>query len=183
MSDEPDNSGNDTGDKPGPRLWAVPDGDDRKRLTCPDCGFIHYDNPKVIAGVVATWDGRYILCRRAIEPRKGFWTVPAGFLELGETTAEGAKREAWEEARVDIEITGLIGIYEIPRISQMYVLHAGKMTREDHAPGPESAETMLVTWDEIPWDELAFPSIRWALERYRDGLPPDITQAPPRPAR
>lgn len=168
--------------KPGPSVWTVPEGDERERLTCLDCGFIHYDNPKVIAGVVATWDGRYLMCRRAIEPRAGFWTVPAGFLELNETTADGAKREAWEEARVDIEITGLIGVYEIPRISQIYVIHAGRMTTGDHAPGPESTDTHLLAWDDIPWDDLAFPSIRWALERHKDGLPPDIAQAPPRPA-
>lgn len=167
--------------KSGPSVWAVPEGDDRERLTCLDCGFIHYDNPKVITGVVATWEDRYLMCRRAIEPRKGFWTVPAGFLELGESTSDGAKREAWEEARIDVEITGLIGLYEIPRISQIYVLHAGHMTSESHAPGPESTETHLLHWDEIPWDDLAFPSIRWALERHRDNLPPGITQAPPRP--
>ena len=173
----------DPSNKSGPSVWTVPEGDDRERLTCLDCGFIHYDNPKVITGVVATWEDRYIICRRGIEPRKGYWTVPAGFLEMGETTAQGAKREAWEEARIDVEITGLIGIYEIPRISQMYVLHAGRMTSGDHAPGPESTDTELVTWADIPWKDLAFPSIRWALERHRQDLPPEITQAPPRPDR
>ena len=176
MSDDTTNIG-----KPGPSVWAVPDGDDRERLTCVDCGFIHYDNPKIIAGVVPTWGDKYLICKRAIEPRIGYWTVPAGFLELSESTADGAKREAWEEARIDVEITGLIGIYEIPRISQLYVIHAGRMTRENHAPGPDCIDTRLVSWDEIPWDELAFPSIRWALERHREGLPPGITQAPPRP--
>jgi len=164
--------------KSGPSIWTVPDGDDRRRLTCPDCGFISYDNPKIIAAVVATWEGRYLMCRRAINPRKGFWTVPAGFLELNETTAAGAAREAWEEARVSVEVTGLIGIYEIPRISQLYVIHSGRMTTPDHAPGPESEETRLVAWDDLPWDDLAFPSIRWSLERHRAGLPPAVTAAP-----
>ncbi len=165
----------------GPSVWAVPEGDDRKRLTCPDCGFIAYDNPKIIAGVVATWDGRYLLCRRAIEPRRGFWTIPAGFLELGETTAEGAAREAWEEARIRIDVTDLIGIYEIPRISQMYVIHAGHMTGPEHEPGPESEDTRLVNWDEIPWNDLAFPSVRWALEQHRHAAPPTVARAPDRP--
>ncbi|MEQ8504931.1 MAG: NUDIX hydrolase [Rhodospirillales bacterium] len=147
MSDDTNKSGS---NKSGPSVWAVPEGDDRERLTCLDCGFIHYDNPKVITGVVATWEDRYLMCRRAIEPRKGFWTVPAGFLELGESTSDGAKREAWEEARINVEITGLIGLYEIPRISQIYILHAGHMTAKAHAPGPESAETHLLSWDEIP---------------------------------
>lgn len=165
----------------GPTVWTVPEGDDRQRLTCLDCGFIHYDNPKVIAGLVATWEDRYLICRRAIPPREGFWTVPAGFLELNETTEEGACREAWEEACVRAEVTGLIGLYEIPRISQLYVIHAGRLTAPDHAPGPESLDTRLVTWDEIPWDELAFPSVRWALERHRAGLPPGVTRAPDKP--
>ena len=164
--------------KPGPSVWTVPHGDDRSRLTCPDCGYISYDNPKIIAAVVPTWEDRYLICRRAINPRKGFWTVPAGFLELNETTAAGAAREAWEEARITVEVTGLIGIYEIPRISQLYVIHSGRMTAPDHAPGPESQETRLVTWEEIPWDDLAFPSIRWSLERHRQGLPPAVTAAP-----
>lgn len=167
--------------KTGPSVWTVPTGDDRQRLTCPDCGFVAYDNPKIITGLVATWEDRYLICRRGIQPRRGFWTVPAGFLELGETTAEGARREAWEEARIKTEVTGLIGIYEIPRISQLYVIHSGRMTAPDHAPGPESEDTRLVTWEEIPWDELAFPSVRWSLERHRQGLPPGVAEAPPKP--
>ncbi|MEK9673220.1 MAG: NUDIX hydrolase [Rhodospirillaceae bacterium] len=164
----------------GPREWKTPDGDDRERLVCPDCGFIAYENPKIIAGVVATWEDKYLLCRRAIEPRRGLWTVPAGFLELKETTAQGAAREAWEEARIRVEITGLIGLYEIPRISQMYVIHSGRMLTGDHEPGPESEETALVGWDDIPWDQLAFPSIGWSLERHRAGGPPAVAQAPDR---
>jgi len=156
----------------GPRLRAVPEGDDRERLTCPDCGYVAYENPKVITGAVCTWqDGgeeKVLLCRRAIEPRRGFWTIPAGFLELGETMVEGAVREVWEEARAEIEVGGLLGVFEIPHISQIYIVYHARMTSPAHAPGPESEATELLGWDEMPWDDLAFPSIRWALERYRD---------------
>ena len=100
-------------------------------------------------------------------------------MELGETTAEGARREAWEEARAEIEIDGLIGFYEIPRISQVYVVHRARMTSAYFAPGLESEEVILAGWEDIPWDDLAFPSVTWALRRYRDGSGPDIFQAPP----
>lgn len=166
----------------GPSVRAIPDGDDRERLTCPDCGFIAYENPKIITGVVATWQDQYLLCRRAIEPRLGYWTIPAGFLEMGETTAQGAAREAWEEARIRVEITGLIGLFEIPRISQAYVVHSGVMISGDHKPGPESTATRLVDWADIPWDDLAFPSIKWALEQHRGDHPPTVAVAPERPA-
>ena len=168
----------DSAEKAGPSVWAVPEGDDRERLTCQDCGYIAYQNPKVVTGVVCTWEEKYLICRRAIDPRKGFWTFPAGYLELNETTAQGAAREAWEEARTRVEITGLIGIYEIPRISQVYVVHAGRMTSGEHAPGLESIDTKLVDWPDIPWPEIAFPSIRWSLERHRSGLPPTVERAP-----
>ncbi len=164
--------------KPGPSVKQVPPGDDRERLVCPDCGYIAYDNPKVVVGAVCVWEEKVLICRRAIEPRKGFWTIPAGYLELNETTAEGAIREAWEEARAEIEIDGLIGIYEIPRISQVYVVHHGRMTAPGHAAGPESEDVILAPWQDIPWDDLAFPSIKWSLERFRDGLGPDIFTAP-----
>lgn len=152
----------------GPRLREVPEGDDRERLTCPDCGYIAYENPKVVTGAVCTWGDRVLLCKRAIEPRRGYWTIPAGFLELGETMAEGAIREVWEEARAEIQIDGMLGVFEIPHISQIYIVYHARMSSPAHAPGPESEVTELLSWDEIPWDDLAFPSIRWSLERYRD---------------
>lgn len=169
--------------KVGPSVKAVPPGDDRERLVCPDCGYVAYDNPRVIVAAVCVWRDKYLICRRAIAPRKGFWTFPAGYLEIGETTGEGAKREAWEEARARIEIVGLIGIYEIPRISQVYVIHRAEMTSPDVAAGPESDEVRLFDWDEIPWDALAFPSVAWALKRSRQGLGPGIAQAPETSAR
>lgn len=176
MTDRPPPSG----PEHGPRLRTIPAGDDRERLTCPDCGFIAYENPKVVAGVVAVYQDRYLLCRRAIEPRRGYWTIPAGYLELHETTAEGARREAVEEAQADIQIIGLIGLYEIPRISQVYVIHYGTVADGRHEAGPESLETGLFEWDEIPWEDLAFPSVKWALEQHREGHPPSVMLAPHR---
>ena len=165
-------------DKSGPSVRAVPPGDDRERLVCPDCGFIAYENPRVIVGAVCVWQDRFLMCRRAIPPRKGFWTIPAGYLEMGETTAEGAAREAWEEAQARIEIEGLIGVYEIPRISQVYVVHKARLLAPEFAAGPESDEVLLLDWDDIPWESIAFPSIRWALERFRQGLGPGHALAP-----
>lgn len=164
--------------KAGPTVRTVPPGDDRERLVCPDCGYVAYDNPKVVVGAVCTWQGRFLICRRAIEPRKGFWTIPAGYMELNETTAEGARREAWEEARADIEIDGLIGIYEIPRISQIYVIHRARMRTPDFSAGPESEDVVLAAWEDIPWDDLAFPSVAWALERFREGSGPEVFSVP-----
>ncbi|MEQ8966888.1 MAG: NUDIX hydrolase [Azospirillaceae bacterium] len=170
----------------GPTVRAIPEGDDRQRLICPDCGFIAYENPKIVVGsVVVAEDGRILLCRRAIEPRKGFWTLPAGYLELEETTEEGARREAWEEARADIELEGLLAVYNIPRISQVQLIYRARFRRPGFAAGPESAETDLFAWDAIPWAEIAFPSVHWSLARYREtigaalgqpaGNPPDAT--------
>lgn len=164
------------------RPWVekIPDGDNRTRMVCPDCGYVEYRNPKVIVGAVCVWQDRFLLCRRAIQPRRGLWTVPAGFMEEGETTAEGAAREAWEEACTRIEIDGLVGIYEIPRISQLYVFHRARLTAPEFEPGPESSEVALFAWEEIPWDALAFPSIPWALKQYRADAHPSVAIAPER---
>ena len=136
----------------GPIVRMIPEGDDRQRLVCTDCGFINYENPKIVVGSVAAWEDRILLCRRAIEPSKGLWTLPAGYMELNETTAEGAKREAWEEARARIEIDCLLAVYEIPRISQVQLIYRARLRSPDVEPGPESLEVGLFRWDEIPWD-------------------------------
>jgi ADP-ribose pyrophosphatase YjhB (NUDIX family) len=137
----------------------VPEGDDKPRLVCGTCGFINYVNPKIVAGVVATAsDGRVLLCRRAIEPRHGFWTVPAGFMEERESTAEGAAREAWEEAEARIEIDALLGIYEVPRISQVHMMYRGRIVDDAFGCGPESLEAALFAYEDIPWDQIAFPT-------------------------
>jgi ADP-ribose pyrophosphatase YjhB (NUDIX family) len=146
----------------------VPDGDNRPRLVCDHCGFISYENPKVVVGSVCSWDDRVLLCRRAIEPRLGYWTLPAGYLELHETTAAGAVREAWEEACASIEIDGLLAVYNIPRISQVQVIYRARLLSADVAAGPETQAVALFRWDEIPWDDLAFPSVRWALHHHRE---------------
>jgi len=147
----------------------VPDGDDRKRRVCNHCGFIDYVNPRIVAGsVVTAADGRILLCKRAIEPRKGYWTLPAGFMERGETVAEAAAREAREEACADIAIEGILAIYEVPRISQVQIMFRARLA-SDIAPGPESEAVGLYAWKDIPWSELAFPTVVWALTHYAAG--------------
>jgi len=152
----------------GPSVRAVPEGDDRERLMCPDCGYVLYDNPRIVVGAVCRWEGRVLLVERAIDPRRGFWSLPAGFLELHETTSEGALREAFEEARARIALEGLLAIYNIPRISQVQLIYRARLLSPEIAPGPESKAVRLFAWDEIPWQALAFPSVRWALEQARE---------------
>ncbi len=159
-------------------MELVPEGDTRARLVCPDCGYIAYENPKVVVGAVCLWEEKALMCRRAIAPREGFWTIPAGFMELGESTADGAAREVWEEACSRIEVTSLIGIYEVPRISQVHVFYRARMTSPDFAVGVESREVALFAWDRLPWDELAFPSVIWALKQSRESDVPVVVSAP-----
>ena len=157
-----------TGSPAGPSIREVPDGDNMERLVCGDCGFIAYENPKIVVGAVATWQEKILLCRRAIEPRIGFWTLPAGYLELNETTAEGACREAREEACADLAIKALLAVYNIPRISQVQVIYLADLVSPDVSAGLESAEVGLFRWDDIPWDEIAFPSVVWALNHFAE---------------
>jgi ADP-ribose pyrophosphatase YjhB (NUDIX family) len=152
----------------GPSVRAVPEGDNRERMICADCGFVLYDNPKIVVGSVVRWGDKILMCRRAIHPRRGFWTLPAGYLELNESTSAGAEREAWEEAQAKIEIEGLLAIYDIPRISQVQLIYRARLIDEGVAAGPESLEVALFGWDEIPWDNIAFPSVRWALHHDRE---------------
>lgn len=160
----------------------VPAGEDRERRVCRTCGFVDYVNPRIVAGVVAHTGGKILMCRRAIEPRKGFWTLPAGFLELGESVEEGARREAREEACAELEIETMLAVYSIPRIGQVQIFYRARLLNTP-AAGPESEEVTLAAWDDIPWKELAFPSVRWALDHYHEtetqtgfapfGNPPD----------
>jgi len=145
----------------------VPDGEERARLVCPECGYIAYYNPRVIVGSVVTLGDRFLLCRRAIAPRRGFWTLPAGYLECGETTQEGAAREAWEEARARIAIDLLLALYDLVAIGQVQFIYRAHLLDPDIAPGPESLEVALMRWADIPWSEIAFPSVGWALDDYR----------------
>jgi ADP-ribose pyrophosphatase YjhB (NUDIX family) len=147
---------------------AIPAGDERERLICADCGFILYDNPKIVVGSVVRWGDRILMCRRAIEHRKGFWTLPAGYLELNESTRAGAEREAWEEARAKIAIETLLAIYDITRLSQVQLIYRARLVDDDISAGPESLEVALFHWDEIPWDDIAFPSVHWALHHEKE---------------
>ncbi len=146
----------------------IPDGEDRPRLVCDACGFVDYVNPRVVVGAVCAWRDRILMCRRAIEPRTGFWTIPAGYLEERETVMDGARRETWEEARADADLGSVLAIYTIPRISQVQIIFRGALRSPDVAPGPESQEVALLTWDEIPWNDIAFPSVHWALHHFRE---------------
>ena len=146
----------------------VPAGDNRPRLVCDECGFVQYVNPKVVVGAVCTWEDRILLCRRAIEPRRGHWTLPAGFLEEKESVEDGVAREAWEEARAELDLDGLLGLYSVPRISQVQIFFRARLRSPEVAAGEESLEVRLFAWEEIPWDDLAFPSVRWALSHYRE---------------
>ena len=152
----------------GPRTRKIPDGDDRERLVCDECGYIHYENPKIIVGAVCMWHDRTLLCRRAIEPRLGFWTMPAGYMELNETTAEGAAREVLEEAGARVEIGPLLAVYDLPRISQVHMIYLARMTSPDFAAGTESLEVRLFGWDEIPWRALAYPSVEYSLRHAQE---------------
>ena len=145
----------------------VPDGDTHERDVCASCGFIHYVNPKIVTGSIVRYRNKMLFCRRAIEPRIGYWTLPAGFMEVGETTEEAARREAMEEANAAIVIDRLLAVYTIPRIAQVQIMYLAHLDEEVFSAGPESLEVMLASWEEVPWAELAFPSVRWALEQYR----------------
>jgi ADP-ribose pyrophosphatase YjhB (NUDIX family) len=144
----------------------IPAGDNRERAVCDHCGFVDYVNPRIVVGVVCTWGDQYLLCKRAIDPRKGFWTFPAGFLEQGESPEEGAAREAVEEAGADVSVGALLGIYSIPRIGQVQMMFQGELRSPEVKAGEESLEVRFVPWAAIPWDELAFLSVSEALRHH-----------------
>lgn len=160
----------------------VPEGEDRERQVCDTCGFVAYENPKIVVGSVVAVDGRILLCRRAIEPRRGFWTLPAGYMELGETAEEGARREAWEEARATLQLDRLLAVYSIARIGQVQLIFRAGLAEGGFAAGPESLDVRLFAWEEIPWDDLAFPSVRWALRAWKEDAP-GVAGNPPADAR
>ncbi|NIA01194.1 MAG: NUDIX domain-containing protein [Planctomycetia bacterium] len=147
-------------------ILRIPDGDNRERYVCDDCQTIHYQNPNIVAGCIPEWEGRILLCKRAIEPRYGLWTLPAGFMENGETTEQAALRETLEEAGAQVEIAGLFGIFSIPHISQVYLLYRGELCNGFYEPGPESLECRLFEEHEVPWEKLAFPVMQETLQRY-----------------
>ena len=146
----------------------LPEGDTLPRHVCTSCGTIHYENPKMVVGCIPEWENRILLCRRAIEPRRGLWTVPAGFMENAETTAEGAQRETLEEANARVEILGLYALFNIPHINQVYMLFRARLLDLDFSAGAESLETRLFEENEIPWEEIAFITVRRTLRHYFD---------------
>jgi ADP-ribose pyrophosphatase YjhB (NUDIX family) len=148
----------------------IPEGEDRERSVCVRCGFIDYQNPKIVAGSVATApDGRILLCKRAIEPRKGWWTLPAGYMELGETVEDAARREAREEAGAELALERVLAVYSVPRIGQVQVMFRAELQNpETIAPGPESEALSLVSFEDLPWADLAFPTVGWALRHWRE---------------
>ena len=146
----------------------IPEGDNLPRFVCDSCGTVHYQNPKIVAGSITCWEDRILLCRRAIDPRYGLWTIPAGFMELGETTYHAAARETYEEATAEITIDELFAVYNIPHVSQVYFIYRAHLKAPDFSPGEETLEAQLFSEDEIPWDDLAFAVVHAALKRYFD---------------
>jgi ADP-ribose pyrophosphatase YjhB (NUDIX family) len=147
-------------------VLRTPPGDHLPRHVCERCGAIHYQNPRLVVGCVPELDGRILLCRRAIEPRRGYWTVPAGFMENGETLQQAAARESQEEALTSVQIGSLLAIVHVLPAHQVHVFFRARLAAREFGPGPESLEVELVEPDGIPWSELAFPSTEFALRRY-----------------
>ena len=144
----------------------IPEGDNFPRAVCDACGTIHYQNPKIVVGCLPAYGDRILICKRAIEPRYGLWTLPAGFMENGESASQGAAREALEEANARVEIEDLYTVYSIPHISQVYMMFRARLLDTDFSAGAESLEVKLVTASEIPWNQLAFAMVRRTLEHY-----------------
>ena len=148
-----------------PVVTRTPGDDNRERSVCEACGTVHYVNPKIVVGCVPERDGRILLCKRAIEPRSGYWTVPAGFMELGESTAEGAARETLEEACARVEIGRLFASVDVVDAGQLHLFFTARLLG-DYAAGAESLEVAMFSEDDIPWDDIAFQSGRFALQMY-----------------
>jgi ADP-ribose pyrophosphatase YjhB (NUDIX family) len=156
--------------------FRVPEGDQLPRYVCPACGTIHYQNPKLVVGCVPVHEGRILLCRRAIEPRLGFWTVPAGFMENGETLQQAAARESKEEALADVEIGSLLSIVHVIHAHQVHVFFRANLRSPTIGAGVESLEVMMVAPEAIPWPEIAFPSTTFTLQRYFADLAAGVDQ-------
>lgn len=144
----------------------IPDGDNRERFVCVTCEEIHYQNPRIITGCLPVWEDRVLLCKRAIEPREGYWTLPAGFLENGEGVAIGAARETLEEANARVQDLELYTVFSLPYISQVYMFYRADLSDLDFSAGEESLEVALFEESEVPWDDLAFPVIARTLQHY-----------------
>ena len=145
---------------------VVPEGDNRERHVCSACDAIHYQNPRIIAGCIPVWEDKVLLCKRAINPRKGYWTLPAGFMELGETTEQAAIRETLEEAEADVQTDELYAVFNLPHINQVYMMYRSVLLKPEFSSGIESLDVRLFSEHEIPWDELAFETMRMSLEYF-----------------
>ncbi len=167
----------------------VPPGDHLPRYVCPACGAIHYQNPRLVIGCIPQWEGKILLCRRAIEPRSGFWTLPAGFMENGETTRQAAARETLEEANAEVEIGEMLSLISVPYIYQVHAFYLARLIRPEFAVSQESSDVRLFTEEDVPWDEIAFPTVghtlRWYFADRRAGgftlHTHDILARPPAP--
>lgn len=151
-----------------PVALRVPEGDHLPRYVCTGCGRIHYQNPRIVAGCVPEHEGRILLCRRAIEPRLGYWTIPAGFMENGETIEDAARRESAEEAEADVEIGSLLAVVNVLHADQVHVMFRARLREPRFGAGRESLEVMLCDEADIPWQDIAFRSVDFALRRYLD---------------
>jgi len=148
-------------------VYQIPDdGDTKERAVCPACRTVHYENPLIVVGTVPHWGERILLCKRNIEPRWGKWTLPAGFMELNETAAEGAARETVEEAGAQFELEGFFSLLNVARVGQVHMFYRARLLSDTFAPGYETIEAKLFTEEEIPWDEIAFRTVKETLERY-----------------
>ena len=150
----------------GPVVYRTPDDDNRERAVCSACGNVHYENPLNVVGTVPFWDDRVLLCRRNIEPRFGLWTLPAGFMELGETLEAGALRETVEEAGARVEMQGLYTVLNVVRAGQVHFFYRARLLDTRFEPGPETIEAQLFDEQQVPWDQLAFRTVRETLERF-----------------
>jgi len=146
--------------------YTVPADDNRERAVCTVCGTVHYENPLIVVGTAPVWNDKVLLCRRNIEPRHGLWTLPAGFMEQGETTEQGAIRETEEEAGARVDLLGLYTVLNVPRVAQVHLFYRADLRDTDFAPGPETIEARLFREDEVPWDQLAFRTVRETLQRF-----------------
>lgn len=148
-------------------VYQIPDdGDTKERAVCPACGTVHYENPLIVVGTVPHWEGKILLCKRNIEPRRGKWTLPAGFMELNETASEGAARETTEEAGAQFELEGFFTLLNVARVGQVHMFYRARLLSDAFDPGFETIEARLFTEDEIPWDEIAFRTVKETLEYY-----------------
>lgn len=151
-----------------PVRLSVPDGDNRERHVCEQCAHIHYINPNIVAGTLPFHEGKILLCKRAIEPRKGYWTLPAGFMEMGESTVEAALRETLEEACAEAEAGPLLSVISVPQIGQVHMFYLASLTNGRFSAGPESLDVRLFAPEEIPWDDIAFHTVKKTLQFFID---------------